>query len=248
MGGHPLGGSERVGPEGASPSLLDGAVWLVVPGPRTEPEAVDRVTGWVATVGAVPVRMDPGRHDRLVAVVSHLPQVASTALMALAADEEADDPDLLRLAGGGFRDLTRLAASSPPLWREILRANRVELVRALDAYAERLRAIRDAVAEDRAGDLEATLHRAKAARLGLAAKPSVKAGVAVLQVPVPDWPGVLAELTSTLGERGVNIEDLQIVHAPRGGRGTVHLTVAEADAPAAEEAVAARGFTSVRLA
>jgi prephenate dehydrogenase len=248
VGGHPMSGSERAGPEAASAALLDDAVWVLTPGTGTEPSAVEAVEGWVGRIGARPVRMEPERHDRLVAFVSHLPQLASTALMAVASEEEADEPELLLLAAGGFRDLTRLAGSSPPLWRDILLANPDALARAVDRYVDRLRLLRDAVLAGRAEEVEAALGSAKRARLGLAAKPAVKAGVALLLVPVPDRPGVLAELTATLGGRSVNIEDLQIVHSPEGGRGTVHLTVAAADAALAGEALAARGFESVRLA
>jgi prephenate dehydrogenase len=248
VGGHPMGGSERTGPDAASASILDDAVWVLTPGPATDPAATALLEGWVARIGARPVVMEPERHDRLVAIVSHLPQLVSTALMSLAIEEESDEPELLLLAAGGFRDLTRLAGSSPPLWRDILRSNPEELARAVDLYLDRLGALRDAVTADRAGPLEDALAAAKRARLELAAKPSVKAGVAVLLVPVPDRPGVLADLTAAMSERSVNIEDLQIVHSPEGGRGTVHLTVAAADAEPAAQALSAHGFAAVRLA
>ncbi|HEY2803607.1 MAG TPA: ACT domain-containing protein, partial [Actinomycetota bacterium] len=86
------------------------------------------------------------------------------------------------------------------------------------------------------------------ARLGLAAKPQVRAGVAVLQVPVPDRPGVLAELTASLGAADVNIEDLQIVHSLEGGRGTVHLTIALDDLDRALDCLGGGGFEPLRLA
>jgi prephenate dehydrogenase len=248
VGGHPMGGSERSGPEHASPSVLDGIVWVLAPGGRTDDASTERVEAWVSRIGARPVRMDAERHDRLVAVVSHLPQVASTALMGLAASEEAGEPEILLLAAGGFRDLTRLAASNPRLWGDILLANAGAIGRAIDLYVDRLRSLRDLVAANDAAGVQAAFADAKAARLSLAAKPQVKAGVAVLQVPVPDRPGVLAELTSTMGEADVNIEDLQIVHSPEGGRGTVHLTVAADRAEAAERALRARWFEPLRLA
>src|SRR5437762_2444164 len=83
------------------------------PTAEAEPTVVESLQEWVKTLGARPVVMEPARHDRLVAIVSHLPQVASTSLMGLVAAEESDEPDLLLLAAGGFRDLTRLAASNP---------------------------------------------------------------------------------------------------------------------------------------
>ena len=248
VGGHPMGGSERSGPDHASASALDGAVWVLCPGPSVPEATLARVAAWVEKVGARPTPMEAERHDRLVAVVSHLPQVASTSLMGLAAAEEAGEPEILLLAAGGFRDLTRLAASSPHLWSDILLANAEAIARAIDLYVERLSRLRAMIGEGDADGVERAFDDAKRARLSLAAKPQVKAGVAVLQVPVPDRPGVLAELTSTMSEAGVNIEDLQIVHSPEGGRGTVHLTVAADAAEDAEGALRARWFEPLRLA
>jgi prephenate dehydrogenase len=246
VGGHPMGGSERSGPDHASASVVDGIVWALDEG--AEPTALERVEAFVAKLGARPVRLDADRHDRLVAMVSHLPQVASTALMGLAAAEEAGEPELLLLAAGGFRDLTRLAASSPRLWSDILVANADAIGRAIALYVERLSRLREMVEAGDASEVERAFGEAKDARLSLAAKPQVKAGVAVLQVPVPDRPGVLAELTAAMSQAGVNIEDLQIVHSPEGGRGTVHLTVAADAAPDAERALRDRWFEPIRLA
>lgn len=248
VGGHPMGGSERSGPDHASSSVLDGIVWVIAAGSRTDPAAVERLEAWVSKVGARPVRIDPARHDRLVAVVSHLPQVASTALMGLAATEEADEPEILLLAAGGFRDLTRLAASNPHLWSDILLANREAIARSIDLYVGRLTSLRELVRTGDGPGVESTFAQAKEARLTLAAKPQVRSGVVVLLVPVPDRPGVLAEVTAAMAAASVNIEDLQIVHSPEGGRGTVHLTVAAASAEPAESALRERWFEPLRLA
>ena len=248
VGGHPMGGSERSGPEHASASVVDGIVWVLTPADDVDPPAIDVLETWVGRIGGRPVRMSPARHDRLVAFVSHLPQVASTALMGLAATEEADEPDILLLAAGGFRDLTRLASSNPALWSQILLSNREAIAEAIDLYTARLADLRAMVLEGRGGDVERTFDGAKQARLRLAAKPQVRAGVAVLQVQAPDRPGALAELTSVLAEHDVNIEDLQIVHSPEGGRGTVHLTVAATSVDDALRVLASRSFDPIRLA
>ena len=168
--------------------------------------------------------------------------------MGLAATEEAGEPEILLLAAGGFRDLTRLAASNPGLWSEILIANREQVAGAIDLYVDRLVALRDEVLGERGSDVERTFDEAKRARLKLAAKPTVRAGVAVLQAEIPDEPGALARITAVLAEGSVNIEDLQIVHSPEGGRGTVHLTVASGAAGDAAAVLRAGGYDPIRLA
>lgn len=246
--GHPMGGGERSGPEHASASVLDGIVWVVTPHAGTNGAHADTLGSWIERLGARPVRMTPERHDRLVAMVSHLPQVASTSLMGLAATEEADEPEILLLAAGGFRDLTRLAASQPSLWSEILVANRDQVASSIELFAARLLSLRDAIARGDASSVEGVFDRAKQARLGLATKPTVRAGVAVWQVEIPDEPGALARITAVLGAGKVNIEDLQIVHSPEGGRGTVHLTVAASTAASCADVLTHGGYDPIRLA
>ncbi len=246
--GHPLGGSERSGPEHASASVVDGIVWALTPHETTDPGAVETLEAWIASLGARPVRLDPVRHDRLVAIVSHLPQVASTALMSLAATEEADEPEILLLAAGGFRDLTRLAASNPALWSDILLANREAITDAIDLYIDRLGRLREAIDRQHGEEVEGIFADAKRARLRLSTKPTVRAGVAVLQIEVPDRPGSLADLTAALGAGSVNIEDLQIVHSPEGGRGTVHLTVSADVLERANSVLGDVGLDPIRLA
>lgn len=246
--GHPMGGSERSGPEHASASVVDGIVWVVAATEASDPSAVALVESFVRAIGARSVRLSPERHDKLVAMVSHHPQVASTSLMGLAATEEADEPDILLLAAGGFRDLTRLAASNPALWSDILLANAEQIAGAIDLYVARLQTLRDEIragAADRVGE---TFENAKRARLKLSAKPQVRSGVAVWQVEIPDEPGALARITAVLGEGGVNIEDLQIVHSPEGGRGTVHLTVAADTADGVAVVLHDGGYDPMRLA
>jgi prephenate dehydrogenase len=137
VGGHPLAGTERSGFEASSASLFEGHSWILTPGPGAR-----RATGVVASlaraVGARPVRLAPADHDRAVAFLSHLPQLVSWALMdAVRADPVGGRHR--RLAGPGFRDMTRLARSPRALWRQILAQNRTEVRRALAAFQRALR-------------------------------------------------------------------------------------------------------------
>jgi prephenate dehydrogenase len=249
VGGHPMTGSERSGPEAAAATLLDGATWVLTPAEGTDPEAVEQVRSMVQALGARPVVMAPDAHDRAVALVSHLPQLVSSAVMAFATREHDAGPeqDVLGLAAGGFRDLTRLAGSSPELWEQILIGNAGAVSRELTRFAELLLTARDALDASDGGALVALLEEARTGRALLATKPNVRSGVAVLQVPIPDRPGVLARLTAAMAEREVNIEDLQIVHAADGGRGNAHVTVAADQGDDAVRVLREAGFVPVRL-
>jgi len=248
VAGHPMTGSERSGPGAASASLLDGTAWVLCAGPRTSAASLEVVESLVRAVGAQPLTMDAERHDRLVALISHLPQLASTALMRVAAVRAAGEPELMLLAAGGFRDLTRLAASNPELWADILLANAGRARDAIDVYVDSLHQLGELL---KSGDRDALIdvfRRSKEARLEMGAKPSAKVGVAILSVPIPDRPGVLADVTSTLGALGINIEDLEIVHSAEGAKGSLHVTVEEGSAEEAVRALADRGYEVGRLA
>jgi prephenate dehydrogenase len=226
IGGHPMAGSHEGGAAHASAELFVGATYLLTPTTHTDPEAYRRLHGLVARIGARPLAVDPARHDALVAVVSHLPQLAATTLMNLAAERARDEhAGLLLLAAGGFRDATRVAASNPDLWLDICAENRDAIVAILDAYRERIGALRSVLSVGDDQGLRRALADAREARRALPGKETATGALVELRLPIPDRPGVLAEVTTTVGSVGVNIEDLGIEHAPEGGRGTLRLAI-----------------------
>lgn len=243
LGGHPLAGSEEEGIEAASAELFEGCVWLITPTPRTPKEMYVRLAEFVTALGATPLELDPERHDELVALTSHLPQIVASALMGIAAGEEW----VPKLAAGGFRDTTRLAASSADLWVGIVEQNREPILKALDGFQSHLGRWRDLIDDSRWEDLRSELARAREARSKIPSKPG-RAALIELAIPIPDRPGVLGHLTTALGEAGVNIEDMQIEHSSAGGRGNVHVLIeGEEAARAAESALASQDFAVHRV-
>lgn len=242
VGGHPMAGSERHGIRAADAELFQDAWWIVTPTATTSSAAYRRVSSLATTLGARPVALDPVDHDRLLARLSHLPQLVSSALVAAAVASE-DKESLLGLAAGGFRDVTRIAASEPGLWVTILRANRHAVLEALQEYFETLEEVRDLLEKERYDGLEAYLGRSRAARRDLFGKPEMHDVPVALTMPVLDRPGVLAEVTTAAGGLGANIEDLRIVHSTEGGRGRLELIVAgEAPATRLAEALEQLGY------
>lgn len=242
VGGHPMAGSEQEGLDGADGALFEGATWVLTPTVDTDPAAYARVRAVVSSLGADVVALAPDRHDELVAVVSHVPHLAAATLMGLAADRAEEHATLLRLAAGGFRDMTRIAAGHPGIWPDICAENRDAIVAALDRLLGALADTRDLVAKgDRAGLLRA-LDKARVARVNLPGQVARPEELREIRVPVPDRPGVLAEVTTLLGELGVNIFDLEIAHSPEGGRGVLLLVIEAACGDLARGALLARGY------
>lgn len=164
VGGHPMAGLERAGIEAANARLYDGARWALTPTAQTAPDALQRVRALVVALGAQPLEMDADAHDAAVAGISHLPLTIAVGLMRALA--EADDwPTMARLAAGGYRDATRVAAGDPVMGRDMLLANRAALLARLDAFMAALTALHEMIARGDAAEIEAALQAAQTARL-----------------------------------------------------------------------------------
>jgi prephenate dehydrogenase len=243
VGGHPMAGSEQEGVEGADADLFTGATWVLTPIESTDPAAYARLQDVVSSLGASVVAVPPDRHDALVAVVSHVPHLTAAALMTLAAGRAEEHATLLRLAAGGFRDMTRVAAGHPGIWPDICTENRDAIVAALDELLARLAGVRDTVAGADRGALLSMLEAARHARVNLPSRAAIRTeDMAEVRVPVPDRPGVLAEVTTLAGELGVNIADVEIAHSPEGDRGVLLLVIDVKDADLLRGAFLARGY------
>lgn len=229
VGGHPMAGSEQDGLDGARAELFRGATWVLTPTDRTHADAFATVRSIVAAFGAEAIALTPRDHDLFVSTVSHVPQLAASTLMDVAIGVGAQHSTLLRLAAGGFRDMTRIAAGNPAIWPDILTGNQEAVLTSLDRYRQALDEVRRMIAEgDRAG-LLTMLQRARTARRSLPIGAAAVDELAELHVLVPDRPGVLAEITTLAGRLGVNVFDLEIAHSIEGDRGVMVLVVAAGD-------------------
>ena len=229
IGGHPLCGSETAGVANARASLYEGATYFLTPGSHVEPDAFQRLYDFVLQIGARPVAVDPHEHDRVLALVSHLPHVLANALMTQAG-EQAGTRDPLLCAGPSFRDMTRIAGSNARVWTDIFLENRDELLAALDTYRV---ALDDMTAALRAADeerLAALIGRAARQRERLLAVESLEPEKLYrIMVKIPDQPGVLQQIMVALGDAAINVEDLALHHmsAELGGELTVYVLGAD---------------------
>lgn len=168
VGSHPMAGSEKTGWEHGSAELFSGRPCFVTPLPGAAPAAVAVVSGFWTALGADVVNTTPADHDRIVAHISHLPQVAASALCSSLA---GTDPRWRDHAGGGLRDTTRIAASDPALWREILASNRTEVLAALRAYRVELDVFVKALESGDDATVAARMERGRAYRAGMRPPP-----------------------------------------------------------------------------
>ena len=145
VGGHPMCGKETGGLENADASLFRGATFVLAPCERTGDAAMQLVLELVEAIGAHPLIMDAKQHDRAVAMISHLPYLLAASLVHAEAQAEATEPLLPALAAGGFRDTTRLAASSVEMMQNILLTNRRNIEQALDLFEKQIRYVRSAM-------------------------------------------------------------------------------------------------------
>lgn len=226
VGGHPMAGSEQDGVDGADPDLFEGATWVLTPTSTTSPEAFALLRGVISSLGADVIALGPEKHDILVALVSHVPHLMAATLMGLAANAAQDDRAVLRLAAGGFRDMTRVAAGHPGIWPDICAENREAIVATLDQLMSDLSEVREIVSRDARDELLARLDRARLARRSLASPVSGSDELVEVRVPVADRPGALAEVTTLAGSLGVNIDDLVLTHSAEGDRGVLILVIA----------------------
>ncbi|WP_380168281.1 prephenate dehydrogenase [Jannaschia sp. R86511] len=275
VGGHPMAGRERSGPMAARGDLFVGRPWVLTPAPGTSPAATALVRETAARLGAVVVELDPATHDDSVALVSHLPQVAASLVAArlVGASDSA-----VALAGQGLRDVTRIAASDPVLWAQILAGNAAPLahqLRLLRDDLDRTLAALEQLDPDRAdgpaaggtvadgldggagradgppvrvagpvGTLARLVADGNAGRAMVPGKHgSAPTVYAVVPVLVPDRPGSLAALIGTIGEVGVNIEDLRIEHSPGRLAGVAEVSVVPAARDRLVEALTERGWS-----
>ena len=211
--GHPMAGSEVNGIEGARPDLFKGAHWILCPDADTPAEHFPRLHELVTSIGARVIALPREDHDKAVAVVSHVPHIMASSLVQLASRHADDQQALMRLAAGGFKDSTRIAAGSPELWCGIAFDNKDALSDGLDEIQGIIGAFADALASDDRAALTALLADAAAARRALPAAwvPSTERLLEV-RIPMEDRPGVVAEVTTVASSVGCNIQSIEIDH------------------------------------
>jgi prephenate dehydrogenase len=230
VGGHPVCGSEARGAEHASPGLFEGATWFLTPLAATDPARYRLVHGFVSSLGATPVAVDPQAHDRLAALTSHLPHALANLLVNQAGSTRVEGHEPLAAAGGSLRDMTRVAGANPRIWVDIFVENAAQLRESLAEHRRRVEQLEAALEAGDAGFLARWIGEAAGNRRAMLAEAYPDpGGLQQLRVHVPDRPGVLAGITQALGAERINIEDFELHHVSPERGGTLTLLVGGED-------------------
>ncbi len=226
IGGHPLAGAESAGVENARAEMLEGARWYLTPTPASSGVAYDMLQRVVGELGARPQAIAPEVHDRVMAVVSHLPHVLANVLVREAAAALSEESERLPEVGTSFRDTTRVAGANPAVWRDIFDSNREAVASEIEATVERLREAAELI---RSGDADAVAewHRAAGDDRRRLLESELSGGdLRELRMGVENRPGTVAEIALTLGHAQVNIEDMALYPAADMRTGAISIWIA----------------------
>jgi prephenate dehydrogenase len=237
---NPIAGREVGGPQSARSDLFDGRAWIVTAGPDANQGTIAQVEDFIRVMGATPYRMSPSEHDFLLARVSHLPQILSTAL-ASSIDQVGSAIDL---SGQGLRDMLRLAASDGSLWSEILLSNSQEVLNSLKIFHAEMDEIGDALKKGNSTKLVAIFARANQVQARLSGKHGARPReYSYLNVIIEDKPGQLGALFNECAAISANVEDLSLEHSPQQESGLIRLALSKDDAARLHSHLTESGWT-----
>lgn len=213
IGGHPMAGSEKSGYANAKAMLIENAYYVLTPSSSVPLEKVERYQRFVEDLRAIPVIMEPEQHDYVTGAISHLPHLIAASLVNFVKDHDTRDELMKNLAAGGFKDITRIASSSPSMWQHICMKNRENISQILGSYIEALsqvKALVDTKDEQGVYDLFETSRNYRNSFPGASAGPIKKAFA--VYCDIIDEAGGIAAIATILASNNLNIKNIGIVH------------------------------------
>ena len=230
VGGHPMAGSEKTGYESSTDHLLENAYYIITPTPHTPASHTDRMVDVAKAIGALPLVLDYHRHDFIVAAISHLPHLIASSLVNLVHDCDSEDQMMKRLAAGGFKDITRIASSSPVMWEQICMTNTENILVLLKRYITSLESICDTL-ENHNGDAiykmfeESGKYRSTFPNRG---QGPIERDYSFC-VDVLDEPGSISVLSAILAAKGISVKNIGINHSREEGEGALRISFYKED-------------------
>ena len=225
LGGHPMAGSEKTGYENSTDHLLENAYYIITPTAKSTKENVERMVSVAKLIGSIPIVIDYHEHDRITAAVSHLPHLIASSLVNLVKDCDGQDGLMKRLAAGGFKDITRIASSSPEMWEQICMTNTDNILQMLETYISSLQQIHRSLKNKDSGAIRDLFNTSRTYRSSFseASRGSVTPDYS-FTVDIVDEAGAISTLSCILSARGISISNIGINHNREHGEGALRIT------------------------
>lgn len=244
IGGHPMAGSERIGYQNSKALLLENAYYILTPSAEACYDRIIAYQNLVKKMGAIPLLLNYEQHDFVTAAISHLPHVIAYSLVNLVRQSDSEDGIMKMIAAGGFKDITRIASSSPVMWQQICLTNGENISHLLSAYIEMLMQAKAAIDTKDSESLYQLFDSARTYRESFA---NTSAGpikrVYDMTVDIADKPGALAAIVSLLACAGLNIKNIGITHIREAAEGAMRIEFYdEKDIAAASELLKNEGY------
>lgn len=224
IGGHPMAGSEKTGYAHANPLLLENAYYILTPTDTVPKQYVSCLKDIITSIGAIPLILDYRKHDYITAAVSHLPHIIAASLVNLVRDSDDRDGLMKLIAAGGFKDITRIASSSPVMWQSICLTNTENILSLLQSYIDSLQKIRDDLTARQADSLFTLFETAKEYRDAFTDgnHGPIKKEFAI-HVDIPDVPGSIAKTATLLADHALSIRNIGIMHSREFQEGALRI-------------------------
>ncbi len=212
IGGHPMTGSELTGLENSSASLLENAYYILTADPEMKKETYDEFCSYIGSLGAIPIKLTPEEHDKATAAVSHLPHVIAASLVNLVQDNDDERAIFKTIAAGGFKDITRIASSSPTMWQHIFLSNKDSIINLIDIYQKELDKFKNAIDRSDADEILSLWTKAKDYRDSLTIQENVHRTYFELYCDIDDKPGTLVGVLQLLANAEISVKNIDIIH------------------------------------
>lgn len=245
IGGHPMAGSERFGYANSKARLLENAYYILTPTKEVPADRLQTYKELVSAMGAIPLILDAKQHDYVTAAISHLPHVIASSLVNLVKDSDSEDGVMKMIAAGGFKDITRIASSSPDMWQQICLTNTDNIISLLDDYIEALHIIRQKLNSKSADSLYDFFNEARLYRDSFieASSGPIKKSYSIT-IDIADETGALASIATILALNNISIKNIGIVHNREREEGALRIEFyAEDDIKTASDILTGRGYT-----
>lgn len=224
VGGHPMAGSEKTGYENSTDHLLENAYYIITPTAQTTKEQTNRIVHIAEMIGSIPIVLDYHEHDFVTAAISHLPHIVASSLVNLVKDSDNQQGLMKRLAAGGFKDITRIASSSPEMWEQICMTNHKNLSLILERYIASLNLILGELNKKNGSYINQLFETSRDYRNSFSEKATGPiAPEYSFTVDMADEVGAISTLSVILAAKGISIRNIGINHNREHGEGTLRI-------------------------